>query len=76
MPVILVVLCVDALPSLVVAVQQHNKYNTHATTNQVILSLVTEVKKKYLPEDGQGLTETCRTILRILKQYDHFNVLF
>jgi len=31
--------------------------------------------KKYLPEDGQKLTETWR-ILRLLKQYDHFNVLF
>jgi len=42
-----------------------------------LLSLVTEVKKqKYLPEDGQSLTETCRRILRILKQYDYFNVLF
>jgi len=49
----------------------------HATTNQVILSLVTEVKKKKnLPEDGQRLTETCRRILRLLKQYDQFNVLF
>jgi len=55
---------------------KHNKYNRHATTNQIILSLVTEVNKKYLPEDGQSLTETCRRILRILKQYDHFNVLF
>jgi len=41
-----------------------------------IFSLVTEVKKKYLAEDGQRLTETCRRILRLLKQYDHFNVLF
>jgi len=48
----------------------------HATTNQIILSFVTEIKKKYLPEDGQKLTETCRRILRLLKQYDHFNVLF
>jgi len=45
-------------------------------TNQIILSLVTEVKKKYLPEDGQRLSETCWRILRLLKQYDHFNVLF
>ena len=52
------------------------KYNRHATTNQIILSLVTEVKKKYLPEDCQRLTETCRRILRLLKQCDHFNVLF
>ena len=37
---------------------KHNKYYRHATTNQIILSLVTEVKKKYLPEDGQRLTET------------------
>jgi hypothetical protein len=51
-------------------------YYRHATTNQIILSLVTEVKKKYLPEDGQRLTETCWRILRLLKQYDHFNVLF
>jgi len=91
MRVILVVLCVDPHPSLVVAVlyrqysnnqttkiinTKHNKYNTHATKNQIILPLVTEVKKKYLPEDGQSLTETCRRILRILKQYNHFNVLF
>jgi hypothetical protein len=49
----------------------------HATTNRIILSLVTEIKKKkYLPEDGQKLTETCWRILRLLKQYDHFNVLF
>jgi hypothetical protein len=27
---------------------KHNKYNRHATTNQIILSLVTEVKKKYI----------------------------
>ena len=33
-------------------------------------------RKKYLPEDGQKLTETCWRILRLLKQYDHFNVLF
>jgi len=32
--------------------------------------------KKYLPEDGQKLSETCWRILRFLKQYDHFNVLF
>ena len=31
--------------------------------------------KKYLPEDGKKLTETWR-ILKLLKQYDHFNVLF
>jgi hypothetical protein len=55
---------------------KHNKYNRHATTNQIILSLVTEVKKKYLLEDGQRLTETCRRILILLKQYDHINVLF
>ena len=55
---------------------KHNKYNRHATTNQIILSLVTEVKKKYLPEDGQRLIEICTRILRLLKQYDHFNVLF
>jgi len=49
----------------------------NATTNQIILSLVTEVKKKkHLPEYGQRLTETCWRILRLLKQYDHFNVLF
>ena len=84
MPVILVVLCVDALPSLVVAVlhcctatlRLYNKYNRHATTNPISLSLVAEVKKKYLPEDGQKLTETCWRILRLLKQYYHFNVLF
>jgi len=55
---------------------KHNKYNRHATTSPLSLSLVTEVKKKYLPEDGQKLTETCWTILRLLKQYDQFNVLF
>jgi hypothetical protein len=55
---------------------KHNKYNRHATTNHIILSLVTEVKKKYLPEDGQRLIETCWRILRLSKQYDHFNVLF
>ena len=55
---------------------KHNKYNRHATTNLISLSLVTEVKKKYLPEDGQKLNETCWRILRLLKQYDHFNVLF
>ena len=56
---------------------KHNKYNRHATTNQIILSLVTEVKKKKnLPEDGQKLTETCWRILRLLKEYDYFNVLF
>jgi hypothetical protein len=55
---------------------KQNKYNRHAATNQIILSLVTEVKQKYLPEDGQRLTETCRRILRRLKQYGHFNVLF
>jgi hypothetical protein len=33
-------------------------------------------EKKYLPEDGQKLTETCWRILRLLKEYDHFNVLF
>jgi hypothetical protein len=31
---------------------KHNKYNRHATTDQIILPLVTEVKKKYLSEDG------------------------
>ena len=87
MPVILVVFCVDALPFLVVEYSnnqtmesintKHNKYNRHATTNQIILSLVTEVKeKKNIPEDGQKLTETCWRILRLLKEYDHFNVLF
>jgi hypothetical protein len=55
---------------------KHNKYNRHGTTNQIILFLVTEVKKKYLPDGGQRLTETCWRILRLLKQYDHFNVLF
>jgi len=53
-----------------------HKYNRQATTNQIILSSVTEVKKKCLPEDGQRLTEICWRILRLLKQYDHFNVLF
>jgi len=46
------------------------------TTDPIRLSLVTEVKKKYLPEDGQKLAETFRRILRLLKQYEHFNVLF
>ena len=40
MPVILV-LCID-----VAAFTKHNKYNRRATTNQIILSLVTEVKEK------------------------------
>jgi hypothetical protein len=56
---------------------KHNKCNRHAATNPISLSLVTEVKeKKYLPEDGQKLTEICWRILRLLKQYHHFNVLF
>jgi len=80
MPVILVVFCVDVVARLGRARNnintKHNKYNRHATTNQIILSLLTEVKKTYLPEDGQRLTETCWRILRLLKQYDHFNVLF
>jgi len=33
-------------------------------------------RKKYLPEDGQKLTETCWRILRLLKQTNNFNVLF
>jgi len=42
-----------------------------------MLSLVAEVQeKKYLPDYGQKLTETCWRILKLLKQYDHFNVLF
>ena len=40
---VLMLLC--ARPSLVVAVL-YSTYNRHATTNQIILSLVTEVKKK------------------------------
>ena len=41
---VLMLLC--ALPSLVVAVPLlHYKYNRHATTNQIILSLVTEIKE-------------------------------
>ena len=56
------------------SINKKHKYNRHATTNQIILSLVTEVKRKYLPEDGQKLTETCWRILRLLRQYDHFNV--
>ena len=55
---------------------KHNKYNKHATTNPISLSLVTEAKKKDLPEDGQKLTETCWRILRLLKQCDYINVLF
>jgi len=51
---------------------KHNKYNRHATTNQIILALVTEVKKKYFPEDGESLTETCRRILRIFKTIRSF----
>jgi hypothetical protein len=42
----------------------------------LLRALPREVKKKYLPEDGQKLTETCWRILRLLKQYDHFNVSF
>jgi Mlc titration factor MtfA (ptsG expression regulator) len=55
---------------------KHNKYNRHAATNPISLSLVNEVKEKYLFEDGQKLTETFWRILRLLKQYNHFNVLF
>ena len=33
-------------------------------------------KNKYLPEDGQELTETCRRIIKTFKQYNYFNVLF
>jgi hypothetical protein len=55
-----VLMLLRALPSLVVAATtrlgrarsnintKHNKYNRHATTNQIILSLVTEVKKIYI----------------------------
>jgi len=57
MPVILVVLCVDVAACNSTATTRlgralnnintkHNKYNRHATTNHIILSLVTEVKKK------------------------------
>ena len=56
--------------------QQHQHKTQEVLTNQIILSFVTEVKKKYHPEDAQRLTETCRRILRLLKQYDYFNVLF
>ena len=38
----------------------------------IFFTSVTKGKINF-PEDGQSLTETCR---RILKQYDHFNVLF
>jgi urocanate hydratase len=40
----LVVLCVDVARSNINT--KHNKYNRHATTNQIILSLVNEEKKK------------------------------
>ena len=54
-----------------------NKYNRHATTNLKSLSLVIDIKKnKYLPEDGQELTETCRRIIKTFKQYKYFNVSF
>ena len=33
-------------------------------------------ENKYLPEDGQELTETCRGIFMTFKQYNYFNVLF
>ena len=33
-------------------------------------------ENKYLPEDGQELTETCRRIIMTFKQYIYFNVLF
>ena len=39
-------------------------------------SLVVGGTLKYLPEDGQELTETCRRIIRTFKQYNFFNVLF
>jgi len=32
-----------------VSTQRHYKYNRHATTNQIILTLKTEVKKKISP---------------------------
>ena len=33
-------------------------------------------ENKYLPEDGQGLNETCWRIIMTFKQYNYFNVLF
>jgi hypothetical protein len=47
-----------------------------SVTKGKIIWFVVACLKKYLPEDGQSLTETSRRILRILKQYDHCNVLF
>ena len=50
-----VLMLLHALPSLVVAVvarsniNTKHKHNRHATTNQIILSLVTEAKKKLSP---------------------------
>ena len=32
-------------------------------------------ENKYLPQDGQELTETRRRIFRTFKQYNYFNVL-
>ena len=56
---------------------KHNKSNRHATTNPISLSLVIEVKEKKISlRMVKKLTETCWRILRLLKQYDHFNVLF
>jgi len=33
-------------------------------------------ENKYLPEDGQELTEKCRRIIKTFKQYNIFYVLF
>ena len=33
-------------------------------------------ENKYLPEDGQELTETCRRTSKTFKQYNFFDVLF
>jgi len=73
-----VVACLLYLLCLVLMFDKHNTYKRRTTTNPISLSSVNEVKEKniYLPEDGQKLTETCWRILRLLKQYDHFNVLF
>jgi len=41
MPVIVVVFCVDALPSLVVAVQQQPDYGEHTTTSTQNITSIT-----------------------------------
>jgi len=62
------VLILRTLPSLVV-VQHNHKPKKFIFSNW-------RKENKYLPEDGQELTETCRRIMKTFKQYNYFNVLF